>query len=74
LLASNTPITYVGFLLKNIISGDGLFLRIGGQAVGTGQIHHADLLTTAAADALFLLDRLARPVAHVLSGTGEGVE
>ncbi len=60
-------------LLGEVIPGDDLLWRVGGEGVDARQIldHH---IRAALELALFFLDGDARPVAHILGGAGKGVK
>ena len=63
----------VGLFGDQIASGDHLLQRVGGKGVDAGQILNDHILMALEA-ALLLLHRDARPVAHILVGTGQVVE
>ncbi len=64
----------VGALGDQVVAGDALLLRVGGQAVGSGQVDEVDRSCLVVEHAGFLLHRLAGPVAHVLVQPGQHVE
>ena len=63
----------VGALGDQIVTGDDLFQRVGGQAVYAGQIHDDDVVMLFEL-AFFFLNGNARPVADELVGAGQCIE
>ena len=64
---------HVGALIDQIVPGDDLLQRVGGEGIDARQVGHDDVLLVADAAFLFL-NGDAGPVAHILLGTGQGVE
>ena len=56
------------------ITGHDLLHRVGGQGINAGQIHHCQLCPAQMSRSFFFLYCNARPVAHILIGSGQGVE
>ena len=63
----------VGPVVDEVIPGHHFLQRIGGQGIDAGQVGDGHVVVLFQL-ALFLLYRDAGPVAHILGGTGEGVE
>ena len=64
----------VGPLTHDKVPCHDLLHGVGGERVNSGQVHHGDGFPVHLGLALLLLYRYAGPVAHILIGTGEGVE
>ena len=64
----------VGFFVKYVVARDDLFGSVRREGVDAGQIEDLDGLRTLLVDALLLVHRDARPVAHVRRGTRKCVE
>ena len=63
----------VGALGDQVVTGDDLFERVGGQRINTGKVHDHDVVVLLQL-AFLLFDRDARPVADELVRTGQRVE
>ena len=50
--------------------GDDFFLRVGGEGIGAGQVHHAHVYAVKRDETLFLVHGHAGIVAHMLMGAG----
>ena len=64
----------VGLPLQDVLPRHDLLHGVGGEGVDPRQIHQGKALLPHVGDALLLLHRHPRPVAHILVGPGEGVE
>ena len=60
--------------VQDVLAGDPFLHGVGGEAVGSGQIHQVEEIPVLPHDAFHLLHCHAGPVGHLELGTGVGIE
>ena len=65
---------HLGAILQDVLPGHGFIDRKGRKRVDTRQVCHVYARTRMAVVAFDPLDRHPRPVAHMLTGAGKGIE